>query len=121
MSPYPPYPPYPPYLAPPAPDRVLSPLTGWTREHWETLADHLLEAAARYATPDFAQFRLPGRQSHSGVVSDGIEGFARTFLLAAFRIAGATDRDREGDNSNMRGWPAIIDCSQQMVEAVAVA
>jgi hypothetical protein len=129
---------YPPYLALPAPDRVLSPLTGWTREHWETLADHLLEAAARYATGDFAQFRLPGRPSRSGVVSDGIEGFARTFLLAAFRIAGATDRERDNsnmrrlidryaaglaasvDNSEMR-WPAITDRSQQMVEAAAIA
>lgn len=132
---------YPPYLALPDQDRVLSPLTGWTREHWETLADHLLESAARYATPDFAQFRLPGRGSRSGVVSDGIEGFARTFLLAAFRIAGAdgqgtghlVDRYAAGlaagtggtggiDNSNMRGtWPEITDCSQLMVEAAAIA
>jgi hypothetical protein len=117
---------------------VLSPLTGWTREHWETLADHLLESAARYATGDFAQFRLPGRPSRSGVVSDGIEGFARTFLLAAFRIAGAgCDRDNSNmrrlidryasglaagsDNSNMRRWPAITERSQLMVEAAAIA
>jgi hypothetical protein len=69
----------------PGPDRVLSPLTGWPRAHWEALADHLLEAAVRYATPDFAQFRLPGRPSRSGLVSDGIEGFARTFLPARLR------------------------------------
>jgi hypothetical protein len=125
---------YPPYLDLPAPDRVLSPLTGWTRAHWERLADHLLDAAAAYATPDFAQIRLPGRNSDSGVVSDGIEGFARTFLLAAFRIAGANgqgvgrllDRYAAGlaagsDNSKKRGWPDITDCSQQMVEAAAIA
>ena len=134
---------YPPFVALPAPDRVRSPLTGWTRAHWEALADHLLQSAARYATPDFAQFRLPGRASGSGVVSDGIEGFARTFLLAAFRIAGAARGGEHGDNSNMRRlvdryarglaagtgkrgrygqpWPAITDCSQQMVEAAAIA
>ena len=136
---------YPPYLRLPAPDRVLSPLTGWTRGHWETLADHLLAAAAQYATPDFAQFRLPGRPSRSGLVSDGIEGFARTFLLAAFRIAGAAtagaDGAAEADGAGVghlaaryaeglaagtrRGsptaWPEITDCSQQMVEAAAIA
>ena len=31
----------------------------------------------------------PGRPSGAGVASDGLEGYARTFLLAAFRIAGA--------------------------------
>ena len=137
---------YPPYLQVPAPDRVLSPLTGWTRTHWETLADHLLDAASRYATPDFAQIRLPGRLSRSGLVSDGIEGFARTFLLAAFRIAGAATagpdgapvlpagtgigqlaaRYAEGVAAGTRrgsasAWPAITDCSQQMVEAAAIA
>ncbi len=126
---------YPPYLGLPAPDRVLSPLTGWTRAHWEQLADHLLEAAARYATPDFAQLRLPGRPSRSGLVSDGVEGFARTFLLAAFRIAGASGgaevghlvgRYAEGLAAGCRrgsasAWPQITDCSQQMVEAAAIA
>src|ERR1700677_4454852 len=108
----------PPYVDLPAPDRVLSPMTGWTRSHWERLADQLLDSAARYATPDFAQFRLPGRHSGSGVVSDGVEGFARTFLLAAFRIAGASAGTQDhlierygrglaagtrSDNSKMRG------------------
>jgi hypothetical protein len=126
---------YPPYVELPGPDRLLSPLTGWSRAHWEKLADHLLEAAARYATPDSAQIRLPGRPSRSGLVSDGIEGFARTFLLAAFRIAGAAggaevghlvSRYAEGVAAGTRrgspsSWPEITDCSQQMVEAAAIA
>ncbi|HEY1699091.1 MAG TPA: DUF2264 domain-containing protein [Trebonia sp.] len=134
---------YPPHVQLPPPDRDRSPLTGWSRAHWETLADQLLESAARYATPDFAQFRLPGRNSGSGVVSDGIEGFARTFLLAAFRIAGARHSGDDAtvarlvgryatgiaaatDNSKKRyagtqPWPAITDHSQAMVEAAAVA
>jgi hypothetical protein len=126
---------YPPYVELPGPDRVLSPLTGWSRAHWEKLADHLLEAAARYATPDSAQIRLPGRPSRSGLVSDGIEGFARTFLLAAFRIAGAAGGDEVGHlisryaegvaagtrRGSPSSWPEITDCSQQMVEAAAIA
>jgi hypothetical protein len=124
----------PPFLTLPGPDRLLSPLTGWSRAHWETLADGLLEAAARHATADFAQFRLPGRPSRSGLVSDGVEGFARTFLLAAFRIAGAegcdtehlTGRYAEGlaagtDSRNSSAWPPLTDCSQQLVEAAAIA
>ncbi|WP_409060869.1 DUF2264 domain-containing protein [Streptomyces sp. SYP-A7185] len=125
-----------PHLALPPTDRVLSPLTGWTRAHWEALADRQLEALVPYATPNFAQYRLPGRGSWSGVVSDGLEGYARSFLLAAFRIAGAggevdphlveryvrgltagTDRDAAGGEA----WPELTDCSQQMVEAASIA
>ncbi len=118
----------------PAPDHRLSDRTGWTRGHWEALADHLLASAARYATPDGAQLRLPGRTSISGERSDGLEGFARTFLLAAFRIAGARgvgcdaliERYARGvrsgtDPDNPNGWPVIVHRSQQMVEAASVA
>ncbi|MEU4797838.1 DUF2264 domain-containing protein [Streptomyces sp. NPDC023327] len=118
---------------PPA-DRVLSPLTGWTRAHWEALADRQLEALVPYATPGFAQYRLPGRQSCSGAVSDGLEGYARSFLLASFRIAGAggevdprlTERYARGlttgtDRADAEAWPQLTDRSQQMVEAAAIA
>ncbi|WP_030781310.1 DUF2264 domain-containing protein [Streptomyces sp. NRRL S-920] len=123
-----------PHLPLPPTDRVLSPLTGWTRAHWEALADRQLDALVPYATPGFAQYRLPGRQSRSGVVSDGLEGYARSFLLASFRIAGAggevdprlieryalgltTGTDRGSDEA----WPELTDRAQQMVEAASVA
>lgn len=80
----------------PADDRILSPYTGYTRAHWETTADLLLAAALRYATPGHALIDLPGLPSQSGVRSDGLEGFARTFLLAAFRTAGASGKDPHG-------------------------
>ncbi|WP_018566016.1 DUF2264 domain-containing protein [Streptomyces sp. PsTaAH-124] len=132
-----------PHFPLPPTDRVRSPLTGWTRAHWEALADRQLAALLPYATPGFAQYRLPGRASWSGVVSDGLEGFARTFLLASFRIAGAGgEDDREGadptavshlierytrglttgtDRDSDEAWPVLTDCSQQMVEAASVA
>ncbi|MCQ4206352.1 DUF2264 domain-containing protein [Streptomyces longispororuber] len=129
-----------PYFPQPPTDRVRSPLTGWTRAHWEALADRQLDALLPYATPGFAQYRLPGRASWSGVVSDGLEGFARTFLLASFRIAGAGGRDEPGssvishlierytqglttgtDRDSGEAWPELTDCSQQMVEAASVA
>ncbi|MGW1847000.1 DUF2264 domain-containing protein [Streptomyces sp. NPDC001966] len=123
-----------PHLHLPPPDRILSSRTGWTRAHWEATADRMLDALVPYATPGFAQYRLPGRGSWSGVVSDGLEGFARSFLLAACRIAGAggavepalIERYAAGlaagtDPRSGEAWPRLTDCSQQMVEAASVA
>ncbi|MFJ3711497.1 DUF2264 domain-containing protein [Streptomyces sp. NBC_01387] len=124
----------PPFLHLPPTDRLLSSRTGWTRAHWEALADRMLDALVPYATPGFAQYRLPGRGSWSGVVSDGLEGYARSFLLAAFRIAGAggdvdprlVERYAQGlatgtDPDSREAWPKLTECSQQMVEAASVA
>ncbi|WP_055589620.1 DUF2264 domain-containing protein [Peterkaempfera griseoplana] len=123
-----------PYLQLPPTDRLLSPRTGWTRAHWEALADVLLAGVAPHGSPGFAQYRLPGRTSWSGVVCDGLEGYARTFLLAAFRIAGAggqvdprlIERYAAGlaagtDPASGEAWPKLTDCSQQMVEAASIA
>ncbi|MEU8527512.1 DUF2264 domain-containing protein [Streptomyces sp. NPDC048629] len=123
-----------PHVSLPPTDRVLSPRTGWTRAHWEAVADALLAGVAPYATPGFAQYRLPGRGSWSGIVCDGLEGYARTFLLAALRIAGAggdvdprlVERYAAGlaagtDPASGEAWPRLTDCSQQMVEAASVA
>jgi hypothetical protein len=118
---------------PPA-DTDLSAYTGWTRAHWEAVADHLLAAVVPYATDDFAQYRMPGRESRSGPVSDGLEGYARTFLLAAFRIAGAggavppalLERYAQGlvagtDPAHPYAWPPLTDMSQPLVEAASIA
>ncbi|MFD0573440.1 DUF2264 domain-containing protein [Kitasatospora gansuensis] len=128
----------------PPEDRVLSPHTGWTRAHWEAVADGLLAAVGRHACPGYALIDLPGsRPSVSGRRSDGLEGYARTFLLAALRVAGAggddphgvlkryaeglaagtrtptTERDlADGDQVS---WPLIGDRSQAMVEAASIA
>jgi hypothetical protein len=112
----------------------MPPPDGYGRAHWEAVADGLLDAVVPYAAPDFAQIRLPGRASSSGAASDGLEGFARTFLLAAFRIAGAggevpprlLERYADGlaagtDPAHPYAWPAITDRSQPIVEAASVA
>ncbi|OIV39527.1 hypothetical protein BIV57_01220 [Mangrovactinospora gilvigrisea] len=123
----------PPHLRLPPQDRRLSPLTGWTRAHWEATADQLLDALVPYATRRGAQYRLPGRLSRSGVTSDGLEGFARSFLLAAVRIAGAQggtedliERYADGlaagtDPRSGEAWAPITDLSQQIVEAASIA
>ncbi|MCX3292507.1 DUF2264 domain-containing protein [Streptomyces sp. NEAU-H22] len=126
--------------APPPADSLASPFTGYTRAHWESAADNLLAAILPYASPGLAQYSLPGRPSHSGTLSDGLEGYARSFLLAAFRIAGARGTDRSGstairglinryatglatgtDPGHPQHWPPITDGAQSMVEAASIA
>lgn len=124
----------------PEENRELSPHTGYTRHHWEAAADGLLGAAWQWATPRGALLDLPGRPSVSGVRSDGLEGYARTFLAAAFRVAGAEGEDPHGwldryaqglsagtrtpGREDAESWPAILDYhvqGQPMVESASVA
>lgn len=135
----PPYQPIAPQ-SPPLPNRPLSPFTGYTRAHWEAQADTLLAGLLPYATPHLAQYRLPGRTGYAGAWSDGLEGYARSFLLAAFRIAYAQGQDLPGrtfisdlitryatglaagtDPHHPEHWPQITDRSQPMVEAASIA
>ncbi|QNS02511.1 DUF2264 domain-containing protein [Streptomyces xanthii] len=124
----------------PQEDRKLSPVTGYTRAHWEAVADGLLGAAWRWATPRGALLDLPGAPSVSGVRSDGLEGYARTLLAAAFRVAGADGKDPHGwldryaeglaagtatpGRDDAESWPLILDHhvqGQPMVESASVA
>ena len=58
------------------------------RDDWIALADRMLTAVRPYASPGHARITLPGPEGGYGRAVDGLEGFARTFLLAGFRIAG---------------------------------
>src|SRR5690349_24657377 len=49
----------------------------------------MLASARRHAAPGNAQILFPGAEGGYGRAVDGLEGFARTFLLAGFRISGA--------------------------------
>lgn len=141
------HPPHPPVSLPfplPPEDRRRSAYTGWTRAHWEATADGLLRATAPYASPRNGLIVLPGaRPSSSGPRSDGLEGFARTFLLAALRVAGDNGHDphahlsryAEGLAAGTRSptpapastgadpdsWPRIDAVRQARVEAASVA
>ncbi|MFD4234670.1 DUF2264 domain-containing protein [Streptomyces sp. NPDC058542] len=124
----------------PPEDRASSPYTGYTRAHWEAAADRMLDAAWKWATPGGARLDLPGPPSHSGVRSDGLEGYARTFLAAGFRVAGAGGKDPNGlleryadgldagtrtpGRDDAESWPLILDHDvrgQPMVESASVA
>ncbi|ASO22032.1 hypothetical protein FHR81_004960 [Actinoalloteichus hoggarensis] len=118
----------------PPPDRGLSPYTGWTRAHWTDLADSMLAAVDRHRSPLGARYDLPGPASRNGRISDGLEGFARTFLLAGFRIAGdrgadptgLLDRYAEGlragtDPASPEYWPRPDELGQAKVEAASIA
>ncbi|MFF3331027.1 DUF2264 domain-containing protein [Streptomyces sp. NPDC002888] len=108
----------------PPEDRTLSPRTGYTRAHWEAAADALLAATEPYATADRALYHFPGdHQSWSGRLSDGLEGYARTLLLAAFRRdETALERYADGLAAGVAGvWPRIEDRSQPLVEAASIA
>ncbi|ADJ44981.1 hypothetical protein AMES_3156 [Amycolatopsis mediterranei S699] len=115
-------------------DRRLSPYTGWAREHWAAYADRLLAAAGEYRSPAGARLDLPGPASRNGRVSDGLEGFARTFLIAGFRVAGENGADPGGylehyarglaagtDPASPEAWPRPDELGQAKVEAASIA
>lgn len=77
-------------------DQALSPFTGWRRDHWEAVADHILETLQRYASPRHALPVLPGRVTSGGPRREGMEAIGRSFTLAAARIAGAEGKDPLG-------------------------
>ncbi|WP_327318599.1 DUF2264 domain-containing protein [Streptomyces sp. NBC_01235] len=108
----------------PPSDPARSPRTGYTRAHWEAAADNLLAAVEPYATEDRALYHFPGdRESWSGRLSDGLEGYARTLLLAAFRRdETALERYATGLEAGVLGvWPRIGDRGQPLVEAASIA
>lgn len=98
------------------------------------LADELLAGSRHHASPDHALITLPGPTGPRGARVDGLEGFARTFLLAAFRIAGTpgVESDElsqwyaEGitagvDPHNPHRWVRPSQASQARVEAASIA
>jgi hypothetical protein len=93
----------------------------------------MLLAARRHAGSGNALIDLPGPASRAGAWSDGLEGFARTFLLAAFRLAGAGGEDPHGladwyaaglatgtDPDSPRRWPRLDEIDQAKVEAASI-
>jgi hypothetical protein len=114
---------------------TLSPFTGLTRTHWERTADRLLDAVRPFASKRGALIALPGpRPGAHGGMMDALEGFARTFLLAAFRLRGANGAglgsvaehyasgvEAGTDPDGRETWPPHGDYGQSIVEAAAIA
>ncbi|MDT0268820.1 DUF2264 domain-containing protein [Streptomyces sp. DSM 44915] len=118
----------------PPEDRARSPHTGWTRAHWTAVADRMLAATDRYRSPLGARIDLPGPHSAYGPASDGLEGYARTLLLAGFRLAGERGADPTGlaeryaaglaagtDPHSPEAWPRPDELGQAKVEAASIA
>ncbi len=115
-------------------DRRISPFTGSTRAHWAEAADRMLLALRPFASADHARIDLPGPPSAFGRDSDALEGFARTFLLAAFRLRGESGVDPHGfaqwyadglrsgtDPGSPNAWPRPDQLDQAKVEAASIA
>jgi hypothetical protein len=116
-------------------DRRKSPFTGWTRDHWTMVADVLLDGVRRYSSTGNAAIYVPGpRWTTRPRRIEGLEGYARTFLLAAYRLA-ASDGHAPGDlicrytrglrsgtdPQSREAWPPIEDRAQPIVEAALIA
>ncbi|GHJ43631.1 hypothetical protein Cs7R123_09730 [Catellatospora sp. TT07R-123] len=112
----------------------ISPYTGWTRTEWAGLADRMLAAAWRHASPTGARITPPGAPGGYGTAVDGLEGFARTFLLAGFRVAGEQGRDPDNlleryargiaagtDPDSSERWVTPREHGQAKVEAASIA
>ena len=114
----------------PPEDKSRSPITGWTRAHWEATADRILTAGRAHSTPGGSFVKSSPEQ---GPVV-GLEGFARTSLLAAYRIATADAQIRDplvswlgrGIETGTRqgtpdSWPVPGDRDQSIVESAWIA
>ena len=108
--------------------------TGWTRGVLAAFADDLLSATRAHASPRGALVTLPGLEGGYGTRIDGLEGFARTFLLAGFRLAGEPGDDPHGyaerfaagiaagvDPDSAERWTRLDEHPQAKVEAASIA
>lgn len=101
-----------------------------TRSDWEAHADELLAAAWRHSSPLHARVFFPSDVNQNAV--DGLEGFARTFLLGALRLAGSAGQksdiaewyadalDAGTAPDSPERWPDLVDHGQPTVEATAI-
>ncbi|GAB2499653.1 DUF2264 domain-containing protein [Promicromonospora xylanilytica] len=97
-------------------------------------ADRLLAGVRPYASPSGSLITLPGAPGGYGTAVDGLEGFARTFLLAGFRLAGEDGADPTGlaeryaaglaagtDSGHAERWTRPEEHGQAKVEAASLA
>ncbi len=106
----------------------------WNREQLGAYADRLLLGVRPHASAGKARFQLPGEPGGYGYDIDGLEGFARTFLMAGFRLAGNKGHDPLGlaewyaegiatgtDPNSPERWVRLSEHGQAKVEAASTA
>jgi hypothetical protein len=110
---------------------------GWTgsRQDWISLADRLVTGALNTVRPATAVTQVEAPPSAHGHAADGLEGFARSFLMLSFRMAGTgggaphgtVDRVREivsigttSPDPSLR-WLQPSDYGHAVVEASSIA
>lgn len=111
-----------------------TPRPEWGRPDLTRLADRLLVAARPFASSNHALIAFPGPEGGYGRAVDGLEGFARTFLLAGFRLAGERGADPDGlaewyaeglaagtDPTAPDRWIGMDEHPQAKVEAASIA
>jgi hypothetical protein len=109
-------------------------VTDWTRARWVAYADTVLAGAQAWASPGHARITPPGAEGGYGRAVDGLEGFARTFLLAGFRIAGERGQGVDAliefylrgittgvDPDAPDRWVRLDEHAQAKVEAASIA
>ncbi|WP_407320039.1 DUF2264 domain-containing protein [Isoptericola halotolerans] len=105
-----------------------------SRDQWAAHADRLLAAVSPFTSPGGALVTLPGVEGGYGRAIDGLEGFARTFLLAGFRLVGERGEDPHGyaerfaagiatgtEPSSPERWRRLSEHGQAKVEAASIA
>lgn len=111
-----------------------SALRAESRDALVAFADRMLSGAAAWASPGFARITPPGAAGGYGAAVDGLEGFARTFLLAGFRIVGARGEGVDQliadysrgiaagvDPASDERWVRLDEHPQAKVEAASIA
>ena len=115
-------------------DHTRSLLRPMRRADLVALADRLLTGIRATASPGHARLCPPGPPGPLGADIDTLEGFARSFLLAGFRVAGGRGADPDGlldfyaqgldagtDPRSPERWPTLPEHGQTRVEAASLA
>jgi hypothetical protein len=121
-------------------DFQISSLTGLTRTHYEETIRVLLRGISQYVSPGYARFRLPEINNHPHSITDEVEGFARSFLMAApwLKLSSKGNGLVDSEKTNIANiyrkgllagtsqdhpeyWGEIEDYSQIIVECSSIA
>ncbi len=121
-------------------NKTVSPITGWTRKHWEETFFALMKGIVDSASPACARQRIPGPRSHHGLLADELEGFTRSMIMAGPWLKSSKNGIYawQGDKVDVAGfygkgilagtdpkhpeyWGDIVDYAQHLVEMAALS